>query len=133
MASSSSYDNNEELFEVVVYAGGKWVEEPVPVQDMTDAVYEPYNGATIEKHHFKMPLNFTCSLLHEHVERAIGSPLHYLTYMFPGRLMESPLQTFIPIRLMMEQDVTEYFKEHVTKQLALGKPIEKDLTLVDLL
>ncbi|KAL8238859.1 hypothetical protein R6Q59_015426 [Mikania micrantha] len=34
MASS---DNNEELLEVVVYTGGKWYEEPGPIEDTRNA------------------------------------------------------------------------------------------------
>ncbi|KAD6453580.1 hypothetical protein E3N88_08285 [Mikania micrantha] len=94
MASS---DNNEELLEVVVYTGGKWYEEPGPIEDTRNAEYKPYNGATIEKHHFKMPVNFTYSMLHENVERAIG--------------------------ITDEYDAT-HFRDHLANHSAKSNPVE---------
>ncbi|KAD6453581.1 hypothetical protein R6Q59_015427 [Mikania micrantha] len=123
--ASSSPDNkkigsDEELMEVVVHTGGAWDRGIEP----GDAVYTAYNGGTLEQHRFKMPVNFTCSLLHEHVGRAIGSRSDHLTYVLPIRQYDDPLATFIPAQILNDHDVDNYFRPHVMKLLALGEEIE---------
>ncbi|KAL8238861.1 hypothetical protein R6Q59_015428 [Mikania micrantha] len=117
MASS---DKKEELMEVVVYTGGTWIFEDHPAVEYP-AVYD---GATIKKHNFKMPVKFTCSMLHEYVENAMASPLQNLTYLLPSREMESPVLTFFPVGAMSEEDVDIHFRDHLTRSLALGRAIE---------
>ncbi|KAL8238858.1 hypothetical protein R6Q59_015425 [Mikania micrantha] len=120
MASS---DNKEELLEVVLYTGGVWEENPGPVEYTRNAEYKPYNGATIEKHHFKMPVNFTYSMLRENVERAIGSPPHYLTYVLHKGVSCLPLVTFVAIGITDEYDTT-HFKNHLAEQSVSNNPVE---------
>ncbi|KAL8239278.1 hypothetical protein R6Q59_015845 [Mikania micrantha] len=129
MASSSDKKKfsmkscTEELIEAVVYTGGLWNEGPCAVEDTRNAVYKPYNGATIEKHHFKMPSNFTSSMLYEYVGRVIGSPPSYLTYVFHARIVGLPHVTYVPIGVTDDYDVT-HFKDHVAKKLTSDNPIE---------
>ncbi|KAD6453584.1 hypothetical protein E3N88_08289 [Mikania micrantha] len=96
MASSPS--NKEEMTQVVVYTRGIWSQNWDDDGNELDSVYTEHNGETITEHRFSMPLNFTCALLHEHVTSAIG--------------------------IMSEYDMDILFKQHVTEQLALGKPIK---------
>ncbi|KAD6453578.1 hypothetical protein E3N88_08283 [Mikania micrantha] len=98
MASSPSNNTNEELMEVVVYTGGRWIQVREDDENERDSVYIEHNGDIIKEHRFKMPLNFTCALLHEHVANAIG--------------------------IMNDYAMDNHFRAHVKQQMALGKLIE---------
>ncbi|KAL8238857.1 hypothetical protein R6Q59_015424 [Mikania micrantha] len=124
MASSPSNNTNEELMEVVVYTGGRWIQVREDDENERDSVYIEHNGDIVKEHRFKMPLNFTCALLHEHVANAIGSPIEYLTYVYPMLLNDQPLKTFVPVGIMNDYAMDNHFRAYVTKQLALGKLIE---------
>ncbi|KAI7733094.1 hypothetical protein M8C21_010372, partial [Ambrosia artemisiifolia] len=105
--------------DMLLYTGGSFKRGYAP----GDAVYTAYNGDTIATHLLNVPLNFTCSVLHDHVRRAAGSSPFYLSYKLPME-DDDPDVTFHPIAIRNDQDLELHFKDHVRMQIELGKPVE---------
>ncbi|MFS7927158.1 hypothetical protein Hanom_Chr04g00305671 [Helianthus anomalus] len=112
--------------EMLLYTGGSWKVDHTP----GDAVYTEYKGDTIATHLLKVPLNFTCSVLHDHVRRTAGSSPFNLSYKRP-MLADDPDITFMNITIENDEDLEYHFRDHVRMQIDGGKPVELYHTVRD--